>query len=125
MRKILLGVLVALVLVVVASAGARRTVVYSISVDQAAPAFGDQITVSYAPDPVDGNIVVECFQGGEVVSSETHGANVAAWSYHTPFTLGGTYLWSSGPADCLARLTVVTHGHKVETVASVAFAVSG
>lgn len=124
MAKLLCGLLAAMVVAAAAQA-AKPGPAYSISLDQAAPAFGDKITFIYTPDPATGNIVVECFQAGVLVSSEQHAANTGGWSYHTAFTLGGTYLWTSGPADCVATLSVLGKGHKMVDAASTAFSVTG
>ena len=102
---------------------AKPTPNYSITVDQPNPVFGDHITFTYSPDPVAGNIVLECSQNGVLVSSETHAANAEGWGYHIPFTLGGTYLWTSGAAEAVARLTVPGRGRKTDTVATASFTV--
>ncbi len=125
MKILFVTIVAALAIVSGAFAAKPAGVNYSISLDQTSPAFGDQVTFTYSPDPSLGNIVLECFQNGVLVSSEQHGANAEAWSYHNPFTLGGTYLWSSGPANCVARLDVIVHGHNLTTVATTSFNVSG
>lgn len=117
------SVLAVLALMVALPAAARQPAQYSITPDNPA-VFGGTVTFTYAPDPVAGNLVLSCYQGGVLVSSEQHAANAEGWDYHHAFTLGGTYLWQSGAASCTAELRVVTHGHKVETVASTTFDVA-
>ncbi len=103
----------------------HSSVAASIELDQTDPAFGEQITFTYSPDPAPGNITLEVWQNGVLVSSESHGANAEAWSYHLPFTLGPTYLYQGGPAVAAATLSMIVHGHKPENVAEVTFPVSG
>lgn len=103
-------------LVVCTSAFAART---TITLDQPAPSFGDQVTFTVTTDRTDEPFVqVDCFQSGALVYRQTLRATEA-------FTLGPTELWQGGSADCTAT-ALRYDGRKglLRPIGSMEFAVS-
>lgn len=116
-------------LAVALSASAAKPIDYTIALDQAAPAYLDEVTFTVTPDPAPLWIELQCFQDGTLVYSEIHSAydDGTAYGYHLPFLLGPTYLWVGGAADCTASLVAAKKGsisgvHPADTVE---FSVSG
>jgi hypothetical protein len=88
------------------------------------PSYGGQITFDVSTTETDRpQVNVRCYQGGIFVYDAWRGF----WpGYYTDsnFTLSSGY-WTSGAADCTARLVSYSSNGREKTLASVAFHVAG
>lgn len=121
---VLLALLAGLVLApaVIASHGA------SLSLDQAAPAFGDQVTFTYDDGSFSGTprffVYVECSQGRMVVYGMYSDPLTQESGTTPPFTLGPTAWWTGGAAECAATLFYYDQNNRTHELATAGFAVA-
>jgi hypothetical protein len=97
-------------------------------------ALGSRVTFDIATGATSEPWVsVACYQGGIAVYGQYWGF----WPGYSPsvitnamaadgvFTLGGTPLWSSGPAACTATLFMVSNNNRQTALATTSFTVAG
>lgn len=86
--------------------------------------YGDQIHFAVSTTKTDYPWVrVTCFQGGELVYSQSHGI-YESYDFEQTFTLGPTGRWTGGDASCNADLIQWVNGD-ARTITSLAFGVQG
>jgi hypothetical protein len=71
------------------------------------PVFRDQVSFSVSTTASNPSVVNKCYQGSTLVSSETRGF-YPDYPWGTTYTLGPTYVWTSGAATCTASLTTAS-----------------
>ena len=90
----------------------------------AALSFGEQVTFEVVTSQTSKPWVLnECFQGGTRVSAEIHGF-FDGYLFGEIYSLGPTDLWSSGSADCTAKLLSDDH-NKTKVLATTSYHVNG
>jgi hypothetical protein len=104
-------------LVMVGSDGARVAAT-------AEPTWGSRITFDVSTTQTDRPFVnVRCYQAGQFVYDGWHGF-FASYRLDPTFTLASTY-WTSGPADCTARLIDFGQNGRERELAAMGFHVAG
>jgi hypothetical protein len=87
------------------------------------PSHGDEITFDVSTNQTDRPFVsVRCYQGGTFVYDGWHGF-FASYASDPIYTLASTY-WTSGAADCTARLVYFASNGRERTLASMDFHVT-
>ncbi len=89
------------------------------------PNFNDSVTFNVTVDPsLKPYVQLHCYQGGSLVYSQSAGFYPDfPWPGAQVFTLGPTYYWASGAADCTASL-LLTSGTRSSTYSSLSFHVN-
>ena len=102
---------------------------YILTLDQPDPSFGDHVTITVSPDPVEGGwLYLRVYQDGIPVLSEIHAAydDGSAYGYHMPFALGPTASWDGGAATAEVELRIAKKGsiEKSRALATLEFSVA-
>jgi hypothetical protein len=87
------------------------------------PNFKDSVSFKVTSSSVQPYVRVECTQNSTLVYTETNGF-FAGYPWDTNFDLGPTQSWTSGPANCIAKL-IVLNNSKQTVQASLSFLVNG
>jgi hypothetical protein len=102
---------------------------YAATVSPAGPyTFGQDIYVTTNAPVYPNNtgpwVDVSCTQNGTTVYNVTHAGFAGGWYYNWAFTLGPTYMWAGGAADCKVRVYHQSN-NKLVTDATTTFHVDG
>ncbi len=87
--------------------------------------YTDNVDFGYNKVAVYSTIQLQCYQGGALVFSDSRPTWEGGLKYGESFTLGPSFAWSGGDADCVAKLGHRTNGGKWRTDAKVEFPVAG
>jgi hypothetical protein len=87
------------------------------------PSWGDTVTFVVSNPPADPNVELVCSQNGTVVYAARTGYYENTWPSTADMVLR-SQAWSSGSADCTARLYVID-GLSTATLAKLSFTATG